>query len=333
MPAFFSPTMAFPLILGAGVALSFAMLALAFGQRPGWRSYRRRLASMRDRAKGLRPAPGNEPTRSLARRESATPRIDRVFKRWVPRRELLAARLARTGRPLSIGQFVLVSLGIAAVAALVLAIVTPVGVLPSLLLGLILGIAAPHWLVGWLGKRRLAGFIDLFPEAIDLMVRAVRAGLPISEAIVHAGHEMTDPVGSELRLVEAGLRMGRDLEALLWETAKRIDVPEFRFFVIAFAVQRETGGNLAETLSNLSDVLRKRRQMRDKIHAVASETRATTCILGGLPVVVMGAFYLTAPDYLMPLFTDVRGLFMCAAAVVLLVTGITVMTKMANFKI
>src|SRR5207244_1421401 len=123
-----------------------------------------------------------------------------------------------------------------------------------------------------------------FPEAIDLMVRALRSGLPISEAIIGAGHEIGGPVGDELGRVEAGMRMGRDLEGLLWDIANRIDVPEFRFFIIALSVQRETGGNLAETLANLADVLRRRRQMRAKVRAMSSETRATTMILAGMPV-------------------------------------------------
>jgi tight adherence protein B len=182
-------------------------------------------------------------------------------------------------------------------------------------------------------KRRVAAFVALFPEAIDLMVRALRSGLPISEAIIGAGHEIGDPVGSELRRVEAGMRMGRDLESLLWDIATRISVPEFRFFIIALGVQRETGGNLAETLANLGDMLRRRRQMRAKIRAMSSETRATTMILGGLPVVVGLLLFLTSPAYLQPLFTDIRGLFLDGLALAMLGTGITIMVKMARFEI
>ena len=120
---------------------------------------------------------------------------------------------------------------------------------------------------------------------------------------------------------------------LLWDTANRIDKPEFRFFVIALSVQRETGGNLAETLANLGDVLRRRRQMRAKVRAMASETRATTAIVGGLPVVVIILLMLTSPAYLMPLYNDVRGLILDAIAVTMLGTGVTVMTKMAKFEI
>jgi tight adherence protein B len=184
-----------------------------------------------------------------------------------------------------------------------------------------------------MGKRRVAAFINLFPEAIDLMVRALRSGLPISEAIIGAGHEIADPVGNELGRIEAGMRLGRDLESLLWDISTRIDVPEFRFFIIALSVQRETGGNLAETLANLADVLRRRRQMRAKVRAMSSETRATTMILAGLPVVVILMLALTSPHYLAPLYTDVRGLILDGLALGMLGTGVFIMTKMARFEI
>jgi tight adherence protein B len=269
----------------------------------------------------------------LAMAQSATPKIDRVARRWLPRRDLLAARLARTGRAMTIGQYALVIVGVAAVSTSGLVAFTPVGAAPCALVGLFLGTALPHLVVSRLGKRRVAAFIALFPDAIDLMVRALRSGLPISEAIVGAAHEIADPVGCELRLVESGMRIGRDLEALLWDIAKRIDTPEFRFFIIALSVQRETGGNLGETLANLADALRRRRQMRAKIHAMSSETRATTMILGGLPVVVIGLLMLTSPGYLAPLFHDVRGFCVDGAAVAMLVIGVTIMNKMARFEI
>jgi tight adherence protein B len=164
-------------------------------------------------------------------------------------------------------------------------------------------------------------------------VRALRSGLPVSEAIVGAGHEIADPVGAELRLIEGGMKLGRDLESLLWDTAKRIDAPEFRFFVIALSVQRETGGNLGETLANLSDVLRRRRQMKAKARAMASETRATTMILGGLPIAVIGVLSLTSPAYLLPLINDVRGIVLDVIALAMLTTGVVIMNKMAKFEI
>jgi tight adherence protein B len=205
--------------------------------------------------------------------------------------------------------------------------------LPSLLVGVAVGVAGPHFVIGKMGSRRTKAFLNLFPDAIDLIVRALKSGLPISEAIVSAAHEIGDPVGVEFSSVESGMRMGRDLDSLLWDIAKRVDTPELRFFIIALNVQRETGGNLGETLANLSDLLRRRRSMRQKARAMASEARASTMILGSLPIVVTLILLLTSPKYIMTLFTDVRGLILCGIAVGMLVTGIGVMVKMAKFEI
>jgi tight adherence protein B len=317
-------------IIGAATAAIFAVLVLAVSGAATPRT-RRRFEQIRERARGT---PRSEAAaRPLARRESATPRIDRLARRLLPRRDMLAARLARTGRPISIGQYAIATLVVGALAAVALIFFARIGPLPGVLFGAVIGAGLPHWVIGHMGKRRIAAFIALFPEAIDLMVRALRSGLPISEAIIGASHEIGEPVASELRGVENGMRLGRDLEALLWDIAQRIDTPEFRFFVIALSVQRETGGNLAETLANLSDVLRKRRQMRAKIRAMASETRATTLILGGLPVVVMIILALTSPEYLKPLYTDVRGIFLDAVAAIMLGSGIFIMNRMAKFEI
>ena len=319
------------IVCAISVTVTFGLVVLALTGSTAGRRYQRQFNSVRDRAQGV-PAAEAAATRSLSRQQSLT-KIDRIARNWLPRRDLLAARLARTGRAISIGQYAMATVGLAVLAAIGLAGVAPIGIVPSLLCGLLIGIALPHMVIGRMGKRRLAAFIALFPEAIDLIVRALRSGLPISEAIIGAGHEIADPVGLELRLVEGGMRMGRDLESLLWDTAKRIAAPEFRFFVIALSVQRETGGNLGETLANLADVLRRRRQMQAKARAMASETRATTMILGGLPVAVVLVLMLTSPAYLVPLYNDVRGLFLDGIALAMLTTGILIMNKMAHFEI
>jgi len=325
------PATSITVICAIGVALTFGLIVLALSGSAADRRFDRRVNTMRDRAQGAL-ASETSATRSLSRQQSASA-IDRLARTWLPRRDLLAARLARTGRSITIGHYAMACAGVAALATIGLAVVVRIGIVPSLVLGLLIGTALPHLVIGCLGKRRLAAFINLFPEAIDLIVRALRSGLPVSEAIVGAGHEIGDPVGAELRLIEGGMKLGRDLESLLWDTAKRIDAPEFRFFVIALSVQRETGGNLGETLANLSDVLRKRRQMQAKARAMASETRATTMILGGLPVAVILVLMLTSPAYLVPLYNDVRGLVLDGIAVAMLMSGVLIMNKMAKFEI
>jgi tight adherence protein B len=317
--------------LGAITALGFVFVAgLASG--PGGRRYRRRLASVSSQKRTVTAA-GTPEQRALARRDSATPMLDRYVKPWIPRRDLLDARLARTGRAITVSHYAIATGGVTVVAVALAMVFLKLALLPSLLVGAAMGVALPHMVIGRMGKRRVARFLNLFPDAIDLIVRALKSGLPMTEAIVGAAHEIGDPVGAEFRTIESGMRMGRDLDSLLWDIAKRIDMPEFRFFIIALGVQRETGGNLGETLQNLADLLRRRRSMRQKARAMASEARASTAILGSLPIVVTIILFLTSPNYIMVLFSDVRGLILVGIALGMLVAGIGIMVRMAKFEI
>lgn len=155
----------------------------------------------------------------------------------------------------------------------------------------------------------------------------------MTESIATVGREMEDPVGVEFRRIADGVRFGQQLEEVLWETAKRLSLPEFNFFVISLSVQRETGGNLGETLANLSDILRRRKQMKLKIKAMSSEARASAMILGSLPFVMFGIVYAMNPSYASELFTDPRGMMMAAAGVTSMMIGIGVMAKMVRFEI
>ncbi len=145
-----------------------------------------------------------------------------------------------------------------------------------------------------------------FPDAIELLVRGLRSGLPITETMGVVGDELPGPVGEEFRSVTDKMKIGRTMEAALQETADRLGTPEFQFFVITLAIQRETGGNLAETLANLADVLRKRGQMKLKIKAMSSESKASAYIVGSLPFIVFVMIWWISPDYMNHFFTDQR---------------------------
>ncbi len=313
------------------IAMLLVTVAFAGGNS---RRFTRRLQEVTTRKPEAARAAAATQQRSLTRRESATPGIDRLFL-LLPRREALVERLARTGREISVGQYMLATIAVIGVATVSVGyfVFAKFGLVITLGFGIALGLFLPHWYIGRMGKKRVARFVALFPEAIDLMVRALRAGLPITEAIVNAGQEIGDPIGVEFRGIEAGMKLGRDLDSLLWDIAKRIEVSEFRFFIIALSVQRETGGNLAETLNNLSLVLRGRRAMRAKARAMASEARASTAILGSLPVLVTIMLMFTSPTYISPLFTDVRGLILLGVAVGMLLSGVGIMVRMARFEI
>jgi tight adherence protein B len=319
--------------LGIMAALGFALIAGVLSGANS-RRYRRRLATVASGKNGSAETKGGtSEARSLSRRESATPMMDRFIKNWLPRRDLLDARLARTGRAITVGHYGMATGILTVIAAASLFAFVGLLILPSLMIGLAIGVGLPHLVIGQMGSRRAKAFLNLFPDAIDLMVRALRSGLPVSEAIIGAANEIGDPIGAEFGNIESGMRMGRDLDSLLWDIAKHIGVPEFRFFIIALSVQRETGGNLGETLANLSDLLRRRKSMKQKTRAMASEARASTMILGSLPFIVTLILYMTSPSYIAILFTDPRGLMLIGIAIGMLVIGIGVMIKMATFEI
>jgi tight adherence protein B len=334
MPALDDPIAGISLFVGVMSGLTLLLLVAAYtGGTP--RQLTRRMLQISARQAALRQstaAPGGAaPSRPLSRRRPITG-IERVL-RWLPHRATLVQRLEKTGRGISLAQYVIWTVGTVLGASLLLAVGAGLGPMASLSSGIAIGLFLPHYVIGRMGRKRVARFIALFPEAIDLIVRALRAGLPVTEAIINAGREIGDPVGTELRGIEAGMMVGRDLDSLLWDIARRITAPEFRFLIIALNVQRETGGNLAETLNNLSEVLRRRRAMRAKARAMAAEARASTMILGSLPMFVGAVMSFTSPAYIAPLYTDVRGMLLVGVAILMLITGIAIMVKMARFEI
>jgi tight adherence protein B len=218
-------------------------------------------------------------------------------------------------------------------ASLLLMLFKGVPALLALPVALFLGIGLPHYVIGKLIKRRVNQFTSRFPDAIELMVRGLRSGLPISETISIVADELADPVGSEFRTVADKMRIGRTMDVALQETAGRLGTPEFQFFVISLAIQRETGGNLAETLSNLAEVLRKRAQMKLKIRAMSSESKASAWIVGALPFIVFGLIWFISGAYMQNFFVDQRLMIAGAIGLVWMGIGAFIMSKMVNFEI
>src|SRR5678816_2684411 len=165
------------------------------------------------------------------------------------------------------------------------------------------------------------------------MVRGLRSGLPITETLGIVASEIPGPVGVEFRMVNDKMKIGRTMDAALQETAVRLGTPEFQFFTITLAIQRETGGNLAETLSNLSDVLRKRAQMKLKIRAMSSESKASAYIVGSLPFVVFTLVWMVNPGYMADFFVDQRLIVAGLGGLCWMGIGIFIMAKMVNFEI
>ena len=259
-------------------------------------------------------------------------RVESYVSTLIPKPALLRKRLEMTGREVSLGKYAMICLGTAmAIATLLMLRGAPI--LLSALLGLFFGIGGPHFVVGQMIKRRINKFNSNFPDAIELMVRGLRSGLPITETLGIVAGEIPGPVGIEFRMVSDKMKIGRTMESALQDTADRLGTPEFQFFVITLAIQRETGGNLAETLSNLADVLRKRAQMKLKIRAMSSESKASAWIVGSLPFVVFTLVWFINPTYMSNFFTDQRLMVAGIGGLIWMSIGAFIMAKMVNFEI
>ncbi len=251
----------------------------------------------------------------------------------VPAPQKLRARLDRTGRSISLSQYLVANLLVAGLLLLVLKFAASLDWILATPIAITFGLLLPHMTVGMMAARRTRKFIETFPDAIDLMIRGLRSGLPVSESIKAVAAEMADPVGTEFRHVADSLKLGSSIEESMWSVARRLQIPEFKFLVIAMSIQRETGGNLAETLSNLSSLLRQRKQFKLKIRAMSSEARASAYIIGSLPFVTFGLIYIINPNYLMLLFEDLRGMIMVGLGLSSIAAGALVMAKLVRFDI
>lgn len=244
----------------------------------------------------------------------------------------LRLRLHRTGKKWTVAQYFYSSLGLALGIAVLLFLRTGAPVL-SLFVGVLVGAGLPHMAVNFFIKRRSNNFTVKFPDAIELLVRGLRSGLPVSETLGVVAQEVPGPVGEEFRAVVDRMKVGRTMEDALQESADRLNTAEFSFFCITLAIQRETGGNLAETLSNLADVLRKRSQMKLKIKAMSSESKASAYIVGSLPFIVFGMIWWINPGYLEDFFLDDRLIIAGLGGAVWMGIGVFIMAKMVSFEI
>jgi tight adherence protein B len=318
------------ILLFAGAVGALLLLYAALSGPATSKLVTRRLDSLRERHSRSSDAVAQAQMRKIfAQRQS---KGDSFAKRFIPNPALLQLRLTQTGKTWRLGQYVLASVGLAAVM-IGLLWYQGLPVLLAITVGLLIGVALPHMVVSKLIARRIKAFNSKFPDAIELMVRGLRSGLPISETMGIVADEIGDPVGGEFRSVSDKMKIGRTMDAALQDTALRLGTPEFQFFVISLAIQRETGGNLAETLSNLADVLRKRAQMKLKIRAMSSESKASAYIIGALPFIVFGLIWWINGSYMQNFFTDERLMIAGGGGIVWMGIGAFIMAKMINFEI
>jgi len=293
------------------------------------------------RAKALaasRPAQSNQGRRNAqapvtpeARRKQILTQLQDAERRDRKARVSLGARIRQAGLNISLRTYLLVSLGLA-VVGFIIPLVLGLNIFMCLGVMIVFGLGLPRFYLGFLAKRRIKKFSAAFADAVDILVRGIKTGLPVNDCFKIIARESPQPLGGEFQRMLEGLGVGMPLPEALDRMYDRMPTPELKFFCIVIAIQQKTGGNLAEALTNLTSVLRARRLMREKIKAMSSEAVASALIIGALPPLVMTMVMVTSPSYMMTMFTDIRGQFMLLVAACWMGIGIFAMKRMINFK-
>jgi tight adherence protein B len=246
------------------------------------------------------------------------------------KRPPISVRISQAGLSWSKKQFIIIS-AVCGVAAAVVTFVTGLGALAALGVGFAGGFGLPRWLLGFLKKRREKNFLNTFPDAVDIIVRGIKAGLPLLDCLKMIANEAPEPVRGEFRAIVETQTIGLPLGEACAKLYERMPLPEANFFGIVISIQQKAGGNLSEALGNLSRVLRDRKKMKAKIRAMSMEAKASAMIIAALPITVMLLVYITSPTYIELLWIEQIGRFMLACCVVWMGFGVLVMKKMINF--
>jgi tight adherence protein B len=294
----------------------------------GERNAERRMASVARPGAAVRSAPRG---REKSRREQVEETLKEIEgKHKKNRRPPLQTRIAQAGLSLSKRNFLIASGGFGLFVFL-LGIVGGIGLIQAFALGFAAGAGLPMWVLSYLKKRREARFLEVFPDATDVIVRGIKAGLPLLDCLKIVANDSQEPVKSEFRYLVESQTIGLPLGEACEKIYERIPLPEANFFAIVISIQQKAGGNLSEALGNLSRVLRDRKRMKEKIKAMSMEAKASAAIIASLPVAVMLLVYISSPDYISLLWKEPMGRFMLACSAAWMGMGVLVMRKMINF--
>ncbi|MBL1419232.1 MAG: type II secretion system F family protein [Alphaproteobacteria bacterium] len=241
-------------------------------------------------------------------------------------------RLLQAGLGISITGFYILSVvcGVCCALAALIFTASPMIAGGALFVG---ALGVPRMMLNWLKKRRQAKFLKELPSAIDVVVRGVRSGLPLNDALKMIAEESVEPLRGEFALLINEQKMGITIQEGLFRMNDRIELPELNFLAIVVNIQQTMGGNLSETLSNLSKIIRDRHRMRAKIDAMSTEAKSSAGIIGSLPILIIVAISAMSPGYLDPLFDTQMGHFIIGGSIFWMVCGILVMRQMINMKI
>ena len=317
----------------------FFLVAAAFGGvawvfiypiLSGERQAEKRKASVAASSPQVR-ASGQRGTSQKSRREQVEGTLKEIEQRRAKAKSPpLSVRIAQAGLTWSKQRFLLISAAIGA-AGFLGALLVDAGLIPAAALGFAGAFGLPRWMLKYLKKRRETKFLLAFPDAVDVIVRGIKAGLPLLDSLRVISADSPEPVRSEFRTIVETQAIGIPLGEACVRLHERIPVAEANFFGIVISIQQKAGGNLSEALGNLSKVLRDRKKMRAKIQAMSQEAKASAAIIGALPIAVMILVYITTPHYISLLFTNSTGHIMLAGSAIWMTMGVLVMKKMINF--
>lgn len=265
-----------------------------------------------------------------SRRDMVEASLKELEEKTKQQKPSLTVRIAQAGLTWSKRQFILISAAIGFVLFMVALTIGP-GLVPAIAIGFAGAFGVPRWLLSYLKKRREVKFLDNFPDAVDIIVRGVKAGLPLLDCMKMVATEAPEPIKTEFRVIVDTQAIGMPLGEACNKLYERTPLPEANFFAIVVSIQQKAGGNLSEALGNLSRVLRDRKKMKAKIRAMSQEAKASAGIIGSLPIAVMILVSLTSKDYITLLFTEPLGHLMLAGSAFWMMCGVLVMRKMINF--
>lgn len=244
----------------------------------------------------------------------------------------LKAKIAQAGLGFTETQFYIVN-AVLGSTIFVVGFIFGMPLFLTLGIAFVVGVGLPRFFVSFMFKRRMKKFIEELPNALEVMVRSIKSGLPLNDAIRLIAGEAREPVKGEFRKVVEAQQLGLSVPEAISRMNLSVPLQEVNFFSVVITIQAQAGGNLSEALGNLARVLRERKKMKAKVSALSMEAKASAAIIGALPFIVMVLVYLTSPQYMMILFTDPRGHLILGASGIWMSIGIFVMRNMINFDI
>jgi tight adherence protein B len=319
----------YALILLVTIAVGGVAWVFIYPILSGEKHAERRVASV------ARAEPMSRPQRSSGGSKTRREQVEGTLKDIEERqrkakRPPLAVRLKQAGLDWSKRRFV-VTFAIVGVGVFLVTLMMSIGLIAALGFGFAAGCGLPFWMLSFLKKRRESRFLNEFPDAVDVIVRGIKAGLPLLDSLKLISNDAAEPVRSEFRAIVETQTIGMPIGEACLKLYESIPLPEANFFGIVISIQQRAGGNLSEALGNLSRVLRDRKKMKAKIQAMSMEAKASASIIGALPPAVMTLVWLTSPNYIDLLFTEPLGRVMLACCAGWMLIGVLVMRKMINF--